>query len=312
MPSVRRTMFAVLTLCAATAWSQSNTNKPQIGYLYPCGGQQGTVVRITAGGQFLRGSTEVYFSGEGVRASVIKYFRPLRNLQREQRELLQRRLREVRDARLAELSGRSSGRVMPGRRASGEKAAEKPRPSKRVSAKSRPEAGKQDAAKTEEVKLPDHPLLYDLENKSLRELVHTQNILFFPRQKQQLNRQLAEMVLIEVAIDPGAEPGNRELRIETAAGLTNPMIFQVGSFPEILELEPNNRNAYDDLTNLPKGTKVPEEKALELPVLLNGQIMPGDVDRFRFHAQQGQRLVIEAQARSLIPYLADAVPAGAL
>ena len=36
--------------------------------------------------------------------------------------------------------------------------------------------------------------------------------------------------------------------------------------------------------------------------------MPGDVDRFRFKAEKGQKLVIEAHARTLIPYLADAVP----
>ncbi len=35
---------------------------------------------------------------------------------------------------------------------------------------------------------------------------------------------------------------------------------------------------------------------------------PGDVDRFRFRAKEGQQLVIETEARSLIPYLADAVP----
>ena len=53
---------------------------------------------------------------------------------------------------------------------------------------------------------------------------------------------------------------------------------------------------------------LPREQALTLPVQLNGQIMPGDVDRFRFRAIKGQQLVIEVQARSLIPYLADAVP----
>ena len=36
--------------------------------------------------------------------------------------------------------------------------------------------------------------------------------------------------------------------------------------------------------------------------------MPGDVDRFRFTAEKGQKLVIETHARSLIPYLSDAVP----
>ena len=36
--------------------------------------------------------------------------------------------------------------------------------------------------------------------------------------------------------------------------------------------------------------------------------MPGDIDRFQFRANRGQQLVIETSARSLIPYLADAVP----
>lgn len=296
MSFIRRPLFVALTLCVATAWGQSNKREPHIGYLYPGGGQQGSVVRITAGGQFLTGATNVYVSGEGVHASVIRYIRPLRNLQKEQRVLLQKRLKEVRDKCLAELSGKGSAAI-PVKKKFIKKAADKPRVPK-----------KKDAAKTEEVKLPEHPLLYDLENKSLRELAHITNVIFFPRNKQQLNRQLAESVLIEVTIEPDAAPGNRELRIGTRTGLTNPMVFQVGQFPEIRELEPNNRKAYTEMPNLPRGTKVPKDKPIELPALLNGQIMPGDVDRFRFRARQGQPLVMEVQARSLIPYLADAVP----
>ena len=86
------------------------------------------------------------------------------------------------------------------------------------------------------------------------------------------------------------------------------MVFQVGLLPEIRELEPNNRQAYQVPPNMARVRNLPKERALELPVQLNGQIMPGDVDRFRFRASKGQQLVIEAQARSLIPYLADAVP----
>ena len=41
---------------------------------------------------------------------------------------------------------------------------------------------------------------------------------------------------------------------------------------------------------------------------LNGQIPPGGVDRYRFSARKGQRLVVAVSARELIPYLADAVP----
>lgn len=303
MSFIRRPLFVALTLCVATAWGQSNKREPHIGYLYPGGGQQGSVVQITAGGQFLTGATNVYVSGEGVRASVIRYIRPLRNLQKQQRVLLQKRLKEVRDKCLAELSGKNRAAI-PVKKKFIKKAADKPGVPPQDSLRRK----KKDTAKTEEVKLPEHPLLYDLENKSLRELAHITNVIFFPRNKQQLNRQLAEMVLIEITIEPDAAPGNRELRIGTRTGLTNPMVFQVGQFPEIRELEPNNRKAYTEMPNLPRGTKVPKDKPIELPALLNGQIMPGDVDRFRFRARQGQPLVMEVQARSLIPYLADAVP----
>jgi len=289
-------LFVTLALCAVPVWGQSSTNAPQIGYLYPAGGQAGSVIQITAGGQFLKGPTDVTISGAGVRPKVIQYIRPLRNLQKEQRELLRKRLKEVRDKRLAELAG-TRRRSPSSRKKSPAKRAAKPEP-----------VQKPDDAKAKEVKLPDHPLLHDLDNKSLRELAHISNILFFPRNKQQLNRQLAEMVLIEVTLDPDAAPGDRELRIATNSGLTSPVIFQVGLLPEVRELEPNDDKAYPDLPSLPQGVRAPRTKPLDVPVLLNGQILPGDVDRFRFRARQGQQLAMTAQARSLIPYLADAVP----
>ncbi|GAH88430.1 unnamed protein product, partial [marine sediment metagenome] len=117
--------------------------------------------------------------------------------------------------------------------------------------------------------------------------------------KRQRNAQLAEMVLIEVTIDPGASPGDRELRLGTPLGLTNPMCFQVGTLPEIGEQEPNDP---EEFAYLPKGPPI------DLPMVLNGQIMPGDIDRFRFRAKRGQQLVIETHARRLVPFLADAVP----
>ena len=45
-----------------------------------------------------------------------------------------------------------------------------------------------------------------------------------------------------------------------------------------------------------------------LPATLNGQIMPGGADRYRFAARKGIQLVAAVAARKLIPYLADAVP----
>jgi len=298
MSYIRRLFFLTLVVCVATAHGQTKSNEPHIGYLYPGGGQQGTVIRITAGGQLLKGVTNVYISGKGVHGSVVKYVRPTRNIQREQRELLQERMKEIRDQRLSEMSGGSSNSYVRARRLSEKKAKEKAEAAKK----------KDDAEKKEEVTLPNHPLLFKLEDKSIRELAHVTNVLFFPRTKLQMNRQLAEMVLIEIVIDPDAAPGEREFRLGTKTALTNPVVFQVGTLPEVLEMEPNNKQAYQELPSLLRVPNLPKGKAYEPPVLFNGQVMPGDVDRFRFRARRGQKLVIEAHARSLIPYLADAVP----
>ena len=48
--------------------------------------------------------------------------------------------------------------------------------------------------------------------------------------------------------------------------------------------------------------------SITLPAVVNGQILPGGVDRYRFQARKGMQLVVVAAARELIPYLPDAVP----
>jgi len=290
MSFFRLKLFVVLILFVAPCWAQSNMRQPHIGYLYPAGGRQASVVQVLAGGQFLGNPTDVYVSGAGVHAEVIKYMNPPRNFNKEQRQLLKMRMKQVRDKRLSELP-QDRKRPLPLERELERIAPGNPKATKA-----------EDAAKIEEEKLPNHPLLYDLENKTLRELAHITDVFLTSGRKRQFNRQITESVLIKVTIDAGAKPGNREFRIKTAAGLTNPMLFQVGLFPEARELEPNNQKAYADFPGLPK----PETP--EPPILFNGQIMPGDVDRFRFRARGGQHLVIETQARSLVPYLADAVP----
>jgi hypothetical protein len=47
---------------------------------------------------------------------------------------------------------------------------------------------------------------------------------------------------------------------------------------------------------------------IALPAIVNGQMMPGSMDRYRFHALKGQKIVIHAMTRALIPYMSDAVP----
>jgi len=156
-----------------------------------------------------------------------------------------------------------------------------------------------------------HPLFSDFEFKSLREIAHLINMTFFPRNKIQRNQQLSDVLALEITISGNAVPGRRELRIETPLGLTNPIVFNGGSLREVRELEPNNKKAFESYARnlkLSPKSNLQEGEPLILPVLINGQIMPGDTDRFRFKANEGEHLVVMAEARSLIPYLSDSVP----
>lgn len=122
---------------------------------------------------------------------------------------------------------------------------------------------------------------------------------------------IAETVTLQVTVSPDAAPGERELRLVTPGGVSNPLVFCVGQLPEFREEEPKGRDAppgRDSMARRPPPRAPEIETAVTLPAVVNGQIMPGDVDRFRFQARKGQRLVVAACARGLIPYLADAVP----
>jgi hypothetical protein len=101
---------------------------------------------------------------------------------------------------------------------------------------------------------------------------------------------------LTVTIAADAELGQRDLCIQTAAGVSNWFHFFVGQLPEVNEVEPN-----DDLA---KAQTLPT-----LPVLVNGQINgSSDKDFFRFEAKAGQTLVFTVDARAILPYMADAVP----
>ena len=127
------------------------------------------------------------------------------------------------------------------------------------------------------------------------------------------NPALAETVTAEVTIDPNAQAGVRELRLSTPLGVSNPIVFCIGRLPEVCEKESSNVNRPENDAR-PRFLRPPQpgaeesEIAVTLPATINGRIMPGDVDRYRFQARKGQSLVVAASARALIPYMADAVP----
>lgn len=237
-------------IVGAQAQQQRNRKDPHIGYVYPAGGKQGTMFEVTVGGQFLEGVSGVRVAGEGVRATIEKYTRPLTT----------KEFNELRD------------KLMEARMKSGEQMMNLDMLIKRDMLA---EIGKE----------------IGIDDETIKALIDYRKKLLDP--KRQLNPQLAESVRLKIYIAPNAPLGMRELRLITPIGLSNPIRFFVGDLPEFAKLESD-------------GKVVPVLDAL--PVTINGQLLPGHVDRYSFTGHKGERVLVRAYVRRLIPYLADAVP----
>lgn len=122
---------------------------------------------------------------------------------------------------------------------------------------------------------------------------------------------LAGLVFLEFTIASDATPGKRELRLAVPGGVSNPLAFHVGQLPEMTR-KPMLTAEFQVLgkEQLALRHRPAEEAEVRVtpPCTLNGQIASGETNRYRFTARKGQRLVISALARQLVPFIADAVP----
>ena len=234
---------------------QAQGRDPHIGYVYPAGGQCGTTFEILVGGQYLDGTKGVLVSGQGVRASFVSVNKPITS----------KRFDELRNYL--------------------EEAKKKPRdPAKPV------EKGKPLTTNEKTAQILKESGATDDEIKSYIEVRKQRS-----DPKRQQNLQISETVTLKIEIAADAPIGYRQIRLLKPTGVTNPLHFCIGQFPELVEDASNDKSES-------------RETAAPLPAILNGQILPGEVDRYSFHATRGTRLVVAAQGRDLIPYLADAVP----
>lgn len=153
-------------------------------------------------------------------------------------------------------------------------------------------ANKKQKEKQDKIVPPDHPIFRNLKKCSSKQLAVL--LRRYYKENKQKTRELDELVLIKVKVAHDAKPGMREVRLRTNNGISNPMRFFVGEKLEVIEREPNDQEA--------------DDTSLAPPFIINGQIAAGDIDRFKFKAKAGQQLLIQGHARSVIPYIADAVP----
>ncbi|MGC8668172.1 MAG: hypothetical protein ACP5VE_08680 [Chthonomonadales bacterium] len=110
-----------------------------------------------------------------------------------------------------------------------------------------------------------------------------------------VERISASQVRISVTVSPAAEPGEHDLRVVGPAGASNIFRFFVGQFPEVMR-DPSNTDRHHP------------QMLPSLPIVVNGQILEGTRNAYRFSAKAGETIVCRAQARALIPFIADAVP----
>jgi len=267
--------YTIIGLLAILAAGASAQKQPYIGYVYPAGGQRGATFQVTLGGQDLDGASGAFVSGGGVKARLVEYNKYLGN---QEVTLLNEQLRELRTI-----------------------------PEKERSA-------------------------------SVNDLIARLEKLIGDRPDRPANASIANLAILEITISPDAEAGDREIRLLTQRGISNPLVFNIGQIPEItappLPTSPQQvlgreeeviRKKKRGKKNEPRGDMMmsgmmtmegsgspgaldDKEVRVNIPCTVNGQIYSGTIDRFRFEARKGQRLVIIVQARSLIPYLADAVP----
>lgn len=151
----------------------------------------------------------------------------------------------------------------------------------------------------------------DQKNEADQEIATRAKAVLVDYVKKPASESLSILIFIRVTIDKDAPPGPREIRLQTAKGLSNPLPFHIGQLPEVSRT-PMSTSKVQTLgkEQLALRTRPDDEieQLIRLPCTLNGQIASGEINQYRFAAKAGQKLVISTLARQLVPYIADAVP----
>lgn len=272
--SVVRSLWSVVRISAFCfllfALSSFAQNVPRIGYVFPPGGKQGTTFSVVVGGQFIEPATNVVFGGDGLSAEVVDFHKPMpQGIFNNLRD----KMRELQDKKQAWNKAVRQGNPPP-------------------------------ATSTNAWAAADEKQLTEIREKILKNPPN-----------RNATAAIAEVATLRVTIDADAAPGDREIRLGAPGALSNPLRFCVGQLPEFSKPPAQAPNPDADRfrqqfagarPSPPASAKT--ELRVTPPVIINGQIMPGVVDRYRFYARRGQQFIIAASARELIPYIADAVP----
>jgi len=309
--------LAFLAATASSVWAQNQ----YIGYVYPAGGQQDTTFPIRLGGQALVDAADVIVTGDGVTARLVDYHRVMDNqemgLVNQQLSELKKKETTIDDAMAAKMAWFEFPAPIGPPAAADEVhglmciACGRLNPlGATVCSNCNTKLEKPADAKPSETAAKEEPA--PSENEVAKEkLIDRIEMRFAEDERNPAVRSQTELVFAEITVAPDAKPGRREIRVITKRGVSNPLPFFVGQVPEIAR-KPMKTMQLPVLGKeyLAQRKRPPEEEELRvgLPCTMNGQIAAGEVNRYRFQANKGQRLVISAKARELIPYVPDGVP----
>lgn len=305
--------MAMLVASASSVWAQSQ----YIGYVYPAGGQQGTTFAIRLGGYQLLHASDLVVSGEGVSIRLVDYYRVWNNqemaLLRQQLKELKKKETTLSDAMAAKMAfyefpaqikpPEVPGLICPICGSVNPLDAT-------VCSKCNANLEKLKVPKPAEKAAKDEPPKSEKE-VAKQNLIERIERVFAEDERNAAVRAHCELVFAEVTVAPDAKPGRREIRVITKRGISNALPFFVGQVPEVARKsmktckKPVLGKEYLTQSKMPIDEV---EMRIEVPCTMNGQLAAGELNRYRFPASKGQRLVISAQARQLIPYVADGVP----
>jgi len=289
MNSFRSLVVPALTALLAFAPAGQAQRSFSIGYVYPAGAQQGATSEHVIAGQFLSGITNIYVTGGGVTATITDFIHPIQGNELNRLRILVDELTAKRAVVRKDFKMLENFRSFKNAKSIKKDSAEEDKEIEELKKKYA------NATWTAE----DEKMLADARRRIGSGV------------RRPANPAICELAVCNITVAPDAEPGQRELRLVTAAGLSSPLVFHVGQLPEFSE--PASKNIAQQISSVAKiayirSTKPKPTMAVTLPAVVNGQILPGEVDRFRFNATKGQKLVIAVNARQLIPYISDAVP----
>ncbi|MDO5581868.1 MAG: PPC domain-containing protein [Planctomycetia bacterium] len=271
----------------------------QIVYVYPNGGQAGTTFEVLLGGS-VGGTQKVLFSGEGIEAKITH--RP------QNGSFMFQNPYAGKCANVMRTMIQEERRLMPLR-----DDPERLEEARRVIRLNRQKRREATPTKINEVPTPSDETVFEyaayfhrLREKPTQE---TLQLLYYEYDGPNFDRRSSVSygsVILEVTIAPDAKPGLRELYMLTQSGITRPVWFWVSNVREVNEIEPNEGTKWPQWEQWFK--KCIEMEPQEIPFVLNGQIKPGDIDRIPLKLVEGQQLILDMKARSLQPFIANAVP----